>query len=123
VTLYGTSPHRKVVSEAAPLAVAGPVPVKTTTDGSLLIGRTVVDAAGSPALATSVERKVYNQKGKLLYDDHWSSHYRGEYRLVRIGSKQPPPPKKKPPTTTSATTTKAATTTAATTTTPTTTQP
>jgi vancomycin resistance protein YoaR len=133
VTLYGTSPHRKVVSKAAPLEVAGPVPVKTTTDPELLVGQTVVDVAGSPALTTSVERKVYDRKGKLLYDDHWSSHYRGDYRLVREGSKQPPPPppttttKKKPPTTTtSPTTTTKSTTTAATTTTaaaPTTTQP
>jgi vancomycin resistance protein YoaR len=116
VTLYGTSPHRRVESEAAPLTVAGPVPVRTTTDAALLVGRTVVDVAGSPALQTSVERKVYDRNGKLLYDDHWSSHYRGEYRLVRVGSKKPP--KKKPPvtTTTTATTTTAKTTTAATTT-------
>jgi vancomycin resistance protein YoaR len=123
VTLYGTSPHRRVESEAAPLTVAGPVPVRTTTDAALLVGRTVVDMAGSPALQTSVERKVYDRNGKLLYDDHWSSHYRGEYRLVRVGSKKPP--KKKPPvtTTTTATTTTAKTTTAATTTTATTTLP
>jgi hypothetical protein len=116
VTLYGTSPHRRVESEAAPLTVAGPVPVRTTTDAALLVGRTVVDVAGSPALQTSVERKVYGRNGKLLYDDHWSSHYRGEYRLVRVGSKKPP--KKKPPvtTTTTPTTTTGTTTTAATTT-------
>ena len=89
VTLYGTSPHRRVESEAAPLTVSGPVPVRTTTDAALLIGRTVVDVAGSPALETSVERKVYDRGGKLLYDDHWSSHYRGEYRIVRVGSKKP----------------------------------
>jgi vancomycin resistance protein YoaR len=124
VTLYGTSPHRKVVSETAPLTVAGPVPVKTTTDPNLLVGRTVVDVEGSPALQTSVERRVYTRHGKLLYDDHWSSHYRGEDRIVRVGSKKPPPPpKKKPPTTTETTTTattteKTTTTTATTTTTP-----
>ena len=129
VTLYGTSPHRKVESEAAPLTVTGPVPVKTTTDPNLLVGRTVVDVAGSPALATSVERKVFDRDGKLLYDDHWSSHYRGDYRLVRVGSKKPPPPpppKKKTTTATTTTTgktTTSATTTTATTTTVTTTQP
>ena len=118
VTLYGTSPHRNVVSETAPLTIAGPTPVRKTTDPQLLRGKTVVDEAGSPALATSVERKVYDLKGKLLYDDHWSSHYRGEYRLVRVGSKKPP--KNKPATTTTTTaktTTGATTTTAATTTT------
>jgi vancomycin resistance protein YoaR len=121
VTLYGTSPHRKVESLTAPLTVAGPIPVKSTTDPKLLRGQTVVDVAGSPALATSNERKVYTRTGKLLYDDHWSSHYRGEYRIVRVGSKKPP--KKKVTTTTTGKTTTAATTTTATTATPTTTLP
>src|SRR4051794_17007019 len=115
VNLYGTSPHRKVVTTTAPLTVAGPVPVRETTDADLVVGTTVVDEAGSPALETSVERKVYNRKGHLMYDDHWSSQYRGEYRVVRVGSKKPPPPPVK--TTTTDTTTTAATTTAKTTTT------
>jgi vancomycin resistance protein YoaR len=116
VTLYGTSSHRKVVSEAAPLTVDGPVPVKTTTDPNLLVGRTVIDAEGSPPLETSVERKVYDRQGKLLYDDHWSSHYRGEDKVVRVGSKpKPPPVKKKKPTTTATTTTGTTTTTKTTT--------
>ena len=59
---------------------------------ALLVGTTVVDEAGSPALQTSVERKVYDRNGRLLYDDHWSSHYRGDYRIVRVGTKKPPPP-------------------------------
>jgi vancomycin resistance protein YoaR len=118
VTLYGTDPHRKVVSETAPLSVSGPVPVKQMPDGSLLRGRQVIDVEGSPALTTSNERKVYGPKGKLLYDDHWSSHYRGEYRIVRVGTK-----KKKPPATTTATTTTEETTTTAATTTATTATP
>jgi vancomycin resistance protein YoaR len=121
VTLYGTSPHRRVESETAPLSVAGPVPVKSTSDPSILAGRKVVDDEGSPALATSVERKVYSAKGELLYDDHWSSRYRGEYRLVRIGTKKAPKNKKK--TDTETTTTDATTTTATTTLAETTTQP
>src|SRR5205085_4384765 len=32
VSLYGTSPHRKVVSDTAPLTEAGPVPVRETAD-------------------------------------------------------------------------------------------
>jgi hypothetical protein len=66
------------------------VPVRETDDPNLLVGQQVVDEAGSPALQTSVERKVYDRQGRLLYDDHWASHYRGEYRLVRIGTKKPP---------------------------------
>jgi vancomycin resistance protein YoaR len=122
VTLYGTSPQRKVESVTAPLTVAGPIPVKSTTDPQLPRGQKVVDVAGSPALATSNERKVYDRNGKLLYDDHWSSHYRGEYRVVRVGSKKPPK-KKKVTTTTTGKTTTTATTTTATTATPTTTLP
>ena len=83
----------------------------------------VVDVAGSNALQTSVERRVYDGKGKLLYDDHWSSHYRGDYRLVRVGSKKRPPKKKVTTTTTTGKTTTTSTTTTGTTTTATTTQP
>ena len=52
VNLYGTSPHRRVVSEAAPLTVAGPGP-GARDDGSerCSSATTVVDEAGSPALA------------------------------------------------------------------------
>jgi len=118
-----------VVTDTAPLTVTGPVPVRELSDPNLLVGTTAVDEAGSPALQTSVERKVYDRKGRLRYDDHWSSHYRGEYRIVRVGTKKPPPPPVKKTTTTTATTgatttTARTTATAATTTTPaTTTQP
>jgi hypothetical protein len=122
VTLYGTDPHREVVSETAPLSVSGPVPVKQTPDGSLLRGKQVVEVEGSPALATSNERKVYGPKGKLLYEDHWSSRYRGEYRIVRVGTKKKPPKKASTTTTTEETTTTTGTTTTPAPT-PTTTQP
>src|SRR5947208_16729795 len=85
VSLYGTSPHRKVVSQTSPLVETGPAPVKTTKDPTLFVGQKVVDQSGSPYLATSNERKVHDASGKLLYDDTWSSHYRGEYELVRVG--------------------------------------
>src|SRR4029079_1722937 len=45
VNLYGTSPHRKVVTETAPLTVSGPVPVRETADPTLDLGTTVVDEA------------------------------------------------------------------------------
>ncbi len=117
VNLYGTSPHRKVESEATPLVTTGKPPVKSTKDPTLFVGEKVVDEPGSSSLATSVRRKVYDTGGKLLYDNTWYSSYRGEYQLVRIGTKPKPDKKKtgtKPGTTTGAVTT---------TTTPTTTQP
>ena len=118
VTLYGTSPHRKIETTTAPLTVTGPVPVQATPDPTLPVGTTVVDQAGSPPLETSVERKVYTSSGTLLYDDHWASHYVGETQLERVGTKKPTPPPSK--TTTKSTTTTATTTSTTTTTTSTT---
>jgi vancomycin resistance protein YoaR len=107
VNLYGTSPHRKVESEAAPLVTTGPPPTKTTKDPQLFVGEKVVDESGSSSLATSVRRKVYDSDGKLLYDNTWHSSYRGEYELIRVGTKPKPvaDKKKKPATTTGAATT------------------
>jgi vancomycin resistance protein YoaR len=132
VTLYGTTPHRRVDTTTAPLTVTGPVPVQTTPDPTLPRGQTVVETAGSPPLETSVERKVYTASGRLLYDDRWASHYVGETQIERVGTKKPTPP---PPTTTTkttgttsttrttTTTSTTKTTTTQTTTTPTKTQP
>jgi vancomycin resistance protein YoaR len=105
VTLYGTSVHRKVVSENAPLVTTGPPPTKTAKDPGLFVGEKVVDDSGSSALATSVRRKVYDAAGKLLYDTTWYSSYRGNYKLIRVGTKPKPLDKKKKPATTTATTT------------------
>jgi vancomycin resistance protein YoaR len=95
VNLYGTSPHRKVVSENAPLVTTGPPPTKKTDDPKLFVGEKAVDDSGSPSLATSVRRKVYDANGKLLYDTTWYSSYRGNYKLIRVGTKPKPKHKKK----------------------------
>jgi vancomycin resistance protein YoaR len=108
VNIYGTSPHRKVESEAAPLTVTGGPPSKTTKDPDLFVGEKVVDEPGSSSLATSVRRKVYAADGKLLYDTTWYSSYRGEYKLIRVGTKPKPvdeKKKQKPGTTTGTVTT------------------
>ena len=107
VSLYGTNPHRKVVSENTPLVTTGPPPTKTTKDPNLFVGEKVVDDPGSSSLSTSVRRKVYTADDKLLYDTTWYSSYRGNYQLIRIGTKPKPKPveKKKPPTTTGTVTT------------------
>jgi hypothetical protein len=95
VNLYGTPQHRKVVSETAPLVTTGPVPQVTTKDPSLLVGEKVVDQQGSPPLSTSVNRKVYGEDGKLLYDNTWYSSYVGEKTEIRVGTKPKPKPKPK----------------------------
>ena len=93
VALYGTSPHRKVVSETAPLKVTGPPPVKKIKDPTLPKGENVVEEAGAPSRSTSVHRKVYAADGKLLYDNVWYSSYRAEPKVIRIGTKPKPKPK------------------------------
>ncbi|HST16783.1 MAG TPA: VanW family protein [Gaiellaceae bacterium] len=105
VALYGTPQHRRVESEAQPLRVVAPPPVQKTDDPDLLVGQTVVDDPGAPSQSTSVERKVYSSSGKLLSDQTWSSFYRAEPKLVRVGTKKPPKPKKTatPPESTTAT--------------------
>jgi vancomycin resistance protein YoaR len=119
VALYGTNPHRRVESETAPLSVTGPAPTESTKDASLFVGERVTDDFGEPSRKTSVERRVYAGDGKLLYDDTWGSYYRGEPRIVRVGTKPiPVDKKKKPETETGTVTTGTGTTTTTTPTTP-----
>jgi hypothetical protein len=43
-----------------------------------------------PAQSTSVERKVYNPNGTLRSDATWTSSYRAEPRVIRVGPKAKP---------------------------------
>jgi vancomycin resistance protein YoaR len=103
VALYGTPVHRRVVSETSPLVVTGPPPVKRIKDPSLFVGQTVVEESGSSSLKTSNERKVYDADGKLLFDTTFYSSYRGEVKVIRVGTKKRP--KDETATTTTGTTT------------------
>ena len=97
VALYGAPQNRRVESDVSPLVVTGPVPVKEITDPSIYVGSRVTMESGSPARSTSVRRKVYNSGGELLYNDSWSSWYRGEAQVVHVGTKpRPAPPTPKP---------------------------
>jgi vancomycin resistance protein YoaR len=115
VALYGTPVHRRVVSETSPLVVTGPPPVKKVKDPLLFVGQTVVEEPGSSSLKTSNNRKVYDADGKLLFDTTFYSSYRGEMKIIRVGTK--PRPKDETGTTTTGTTTTTTTTTKKTTTT------
>ena len=99
VDLYGAPLHRRIVTDTRPLVTTGPAPVQRVPDPSLYVGQTSVQESGSPSLSTSVERKVYRPNGALLYDNTWYSSYRGETRVVEVGTKPRPklPPKKKGP--------------------------
>jgi vancomycin resistance protein YoaR len=94
VSLYGAPQHRRVESEVADLRVVGKPPTTWRKDPTIAKGRRVVADAGSSPLATSVNRKVYDAKGNLLYDDTWHSSYRGEKKIVLVGTK--PKPEVKP---------------------------
>jgi hypothetical protein len=94
-------------------------------DPTLEKGTELVEEEGSSARATTVTRTVYGADGTVLHDETWNTSYRGEYRIVRVGTKpkpKPPPEKPdepeeppKPPTTTAPTTTTAPPTTTTTT--------
>jgi vancomycin resistance protein YoaR len=96
VRLYGTSPHRRVESDTAPLVTTGPVPVKRIPDPTMLVGKEVTDATGSPPLSTSDTRRVYSADGKLLREGTFYSSYLGEPTVIRYGTKPKPKPKPKP---------------------------
>jgi vancomycin resistance protein YoaR len=98
VNLYGTPQHRRVESVVAPLRTVGSPPVTWKKDPTITKGRRVVAEAGSPSLATSVHRTVYDAQGKLLYDNVWYSSYRGEKKIVLVGTKPKPEPAKPPKT-------------------------
>jgi vancomycin resistance protein YoaR len=115
VSFYGTPTHRRVVTDTAPLEVRGAPPVQRVPDPTLPAGQKVVESSGEPARTTSVRRRVYDAGGRLIADNTWSSSYRSEPAVVRVGTKKKPKPKK---TTTTTTTTTKTTTTGTTTTTP-----
>jgi vancomycin resistance protein YoaR len=92
VNLYGTNPHRRVVSETAALVVNGHPPTQWVKDPKLEKGTKVIEEAGSSPLSTSVQRKVYSADDKLLYDNVWYSRYDGEKRVIHIGTKKPAKP-------------------------------
>jgi vancomycin resistance protein YoaR len=97
VGIYGAPLHRRVESEASPLVTVDPPPLTKIPDPSLTVGQTVVEEYGEPSRRTSVHRRVYAENGTLLYDTTWSSYYRSEPRVVRVGTKPLPKPEKEKP--------------------------
>ena len=62
----------------------------------MTVGTVITEESGEPSRATSVHRRVYDAKGKLLHDDVWYSAYRAEPRVVRVGAKPVPKPEPEP---------------------------
>ena len=99
VELYGAPLNRRVESDTQPLVTTGHAPLDRVPDPALFVGQTSVEESGTAPQSTSVERKVYNAAGALLYENTWYSSYRGEPRIVHVGTKPRPEvqPKKKGP--------------------------
>jgi hypothetical protein len=65
----------------------------------MFVGQRLVVDYGEPSRAVVVERIVY-QGGEVLYDETWTTSYRYEKKIVRVGTKPrpvAPPPEEKPP--------------------------
>ena len=89
IAIFGGE-SRRVESSSTPLVVTGAVPVERVDDPTLAKGKTVVEEEGSSPTRTSATRKVYSADGELLHSETWTTSYKGEERVVRVGTKVEP---------------------------------
>lgn len=89
IAIYGGE-SRRVESSSSPLVVTGPVPIERVSDPTLPKGKTVIEEEGSSPTRTSAMRKVYSADGELLHSETWTTSYKGEERVVRVGTKVEP---------------------------------
>ncbi len=89
IAIYGGE-SRRVESSSSPLVVTGRVPVERVDDPTLAKGKTVVEEEGSSPTRTSATRKVYSADGELIHSETWTTSYKGEERVVRVGTKVGP---------------------------------
>ena len=95
VSIYGGGLERRVESSEGTMRFIGPPRVRRVKDPQLLKGKTEVVEEGTAARATSVTRTVYDADGRVLHEETWNTSYRGEYRIIRVGTKPKPKPKPK----------------------------
>jgi vancomycin resistance protein YoaR len=98
VVIYGGE-RRRVESSATPLVYTGAPPRKLVKDPTLAKGKRVVEEDGSRPSRTSATRTIYGPDGELLRSETWTTSYKGETRVVRVGIKAPEakPGAKEPP--------------------------
>jgi len=111
VSLYGTDTGRRVESVPGELLVTGPPRTEREEDPTLPVGDVEVLEEGEPSRAISVQRIVYDRDGDVLRRETWSTRYRSEPRIVRVGTKPKPKPTPPPTATTAPTETDPAVTT------------
>ena len=95
ISIYGGE-SRRVESSPGTMEVTGPVPVERVKDPKLPKGKTVVEASGTAPSRTSVTRTVYAADGSVLREETWNTSYKGETRVVRVGTKEKAAPKTPP---------------------------
>jgi vancomycin resistance protein YoaR len=98
VSIYGGE-DRRVDSSDGTREITGSPPLRRIRDPKLALGTTIVEESGTSPSRTSVTRTVYGESGKVIRHETWTTNYRGEARVVRIGTKKPVVPPKKPKTT------------------------
>ena len=86
VGIYGGE-KRRVESSPGTIQTTGSPPVERIKDPTLPRGRTVVEEPGSSPSRTTVTRTVYGADRKLLSSETWTTSYKGETRVVRVGTK------------------------------------
>ena len=100
VSIYGGE-RRRVESSEGSMTVTGSAPERHVKDPELPVGETVIEEAGSSPSATTVTRTVHGPDGSLIREETWNTSYKGETKVIRVGTKQPEPepeperPKKK----------------------------
>jgi vancomycin resistance protein YoaR len=89
VAIYGGE-KRRVESSPGAIETIGSPPVKRIKDPTLPKGTVVVEERGTSPTRTVVTRKVYGPDGAPIHDETWTTSYKGETRVVRVGTKVAP---------------------------------
>ena len=96
VSIYGGE-RRRVESSEGTMTVTGSAPVRRVKDPTMQVGKTVVEESGSTPSRTTVTRTIYRPDGELIREETWSTSYKGETRVIRVGTKKPEPKEPKEP--------------------------
>jgi vancomycin resistance protein YoaR len=95
VSIYGGE-SRRVESSPGTMEVTGKAPVERIKDPELARGKTVVEERGTAPTRTSVTRTIYAADGTLVRTETWTTSYKGQTRVVRVGTKPAKPAAKDP---------------------------
>lgn len=86
VAIFGGE-ARRVESSSGTRTITGRPPVKRVKDATLPRGKKVLEAEGSSPSRTSVTRTIFGEDGRELRTETWVTSYKGETRIVRVGTK------------------------------------